>query len=135
MMNRSPGKPAKMSSSETPTALPTTNVAVMPSSPMLMGRSVPMAKSATRQRMDVTSCFTRASALLDECISDELHRVARRATRPVRDLLAARDARGGDHRRRGLAPDRREQAHPADAHRQLVVLGLEAERSRHATAA
>src|SRR3954463_2950043 len=124
MMNRSPGKPAKMSSSETPTALPTTKAAVMPSNPMLIGRSVPMAKIATSTRIDVTSWFIRVSPSLDECLSDELHRVARGATCPVRDLLAARDARGGDQRRRGLLPDRREPAHPADAHRQFVVLGL-----------
>ena len=55
-------------------------------------------------------------SLTRECLSDELHRVARRAAGPVRDLLAAGDARGGDQRRRGLLPDRREQAHPADAH-------------------
>src|SRR3954454_3456765 len=135
MMNRSPGKPTKMSSSETPTALPTTNAAVMPSSPMLIGRSVPMAKIAASTSIDVTSWFIRASPLLDQCLSDELHRVTRRAPGPVRDLLAARAARGGDQRLRGLLPDRREQAHPADAHTQLIVLGLKAERAGHATAA
>ncbi len=56
MMKRSPGKPAKMSSSETPTALPTMNAAVMPSRPMLIGRKVPMAKIATSTSIDVTSC-------------------------------------------------------------------------------
>ena len=35
----------------------------------------------------------------------------------------------------GLPADRREQAHPADAHGQLVVLGLEAEGAGHAAAA
>ena len=34
--NRSPGKPAKMSSSETPSAVPTANAATMPSTPMLI---------------------------------------------------------------------------------------------------
>src|SRR3954447_12698713 len=111
MMNRSPGKPAKMSSSETPTALPTTNAAVMPSNPMLIGRNVPMAKIAARTSIDVTSWFIRVSPLLDECLSDELHGVARGATRPVRDLLAARHARGGDQRRRGLLPVRRGAEH------------------------
>ena len=61
--------------------------------------------------------------------------MARGPSGPVRDLLAARHARGGDQRRRGLLPDRREQAHPADAHAQFVVLGLEAERAGHAAAA
>src|SRR3954453_13601508 len=108
MMNRYPGKPAKMSSSETPTALPTTNAAVMPSSPMLIGRSVPMANVAASRSIDVTSWFIRASPLLDQCLSDDLHRGTRRAPRPGRDLRAARDARGGDQRLRGLLPDRRE---------------------------
>jgi hypothetical protein len=54
MMNRSPGKPAKMSSSDTPTALPTTKAAVMPSNPMLIGRSVPIAKIAASTRIAVT---------------------------------------------------------------------------------
>src|SRR3954471_11944644 len=102
MMNRSPGKPAKMSSSDTPTVLPTTNAAVMPSNPMLIGRSVPIAKIAASTSIDVTSWFIPSRSLLDDqCLSDELHRVLRLAIGAMRDLLAARGARGGDQRRRG----------------------------------
>ena len=63
MMNRSPGNPAKMSSSETPTALATTKAAVMPSRPMLIGRSVPMAKIAASTSIDVTYWFIPSLSL------------------------------------------------------------------------
>jgi len=53
----------------------------------------------------------------------------------VMDLLATGHARRGDDGFRGLSPDRGEQAHPADAHGQLVVLLLEAEGPGHAAAA
>src|SRR6202008_1678653 len=104
------------------------NAAVMPSRPMLMGRSVPIAKMATRTRIDTIS-------LLMEYLPDDLDRVARRPPGPVRDLLATGHARPRDPGARGLSPDRGEQAHPADAHGQLVVLGFEAEGSGHAAAA
>src|SRR5215218_256649 len=104
------------------------NAAVMPSRPMLMGRKVPTAKIATRTRIDTSS-------LLIEYLPNDLDRVARRPPGPVRDLLAAGHAGGSDHGVRGLSPDRGEQAHPADAHGQLVVLFLEAEGPGHAAAA
>ena len=54
MMNRSPGKPAKIVSSSTASAVPTMNAAVMPSRPMLIGRSVPITKIATSTSIEVT---------------------------------------------------------------------------------
>src|SRR4051794_36787417 len=100
------------------------NAAVMPSRPMLMGRSVPIAKIATSTMMETIS-------LLIEYVPKNLDRVACLPPGPVRDLLPAGHAGRGDHGVRGLSPDRGEQAHPADAHGQLVVLLLEPEGSGH----
>src|ERR1700680_4552494 len=67
--------------------------------------------------------------------TDELDGVTRDALRAMLDLLATRHAGGGDQRARWLLADRREEPHAADLHRQVVVVGLEAERPGHATAA
>ena len=53
--NRSPGKPAKMSSSETPIAVPTMNAATMPSTPMLIPVVVAIRKTATSTRIEISS--------------------------------------------------------------------------------
>ena len=55
MMNRSPGKPRKMSSSVTPNAVPTTKAATMPSTPMLTGIVVPITKISTRTSSEMSS--------------------------------------------------------------------------------
>ena len=68
MMNRSPGNPAKMSSSETPAAVPTMNAAMMPSRPMLIGRVVPITKIATSTRIEMNSVdMVYSSASLTIC--------------------------------------------------------------------
>src|SRR4051794_5990130 len=103
------------------------NAAVMPSRPMLMGRSVPIAKMATSTMMETIS-------LPIEYLPEDLDRVACAPSGPVRDLLPAGHAGRGDHGVRGLLADRGEQAHPADAHGQLVVLLLEAEGPGHSAA-
>ena len=53
--NRSPGKPAKMSSSETPSAVPTMNAATMPRIPMLIPIVVAIRKTATSTRIEINS--------------------------------------------------------------------------------
>jgi hypothetical protein len=53
--NRSPGKPAKMSSSETPSAVPSANAATMPSTPMLIPIVVPMRKMTMRTMIEMSS--------------------------------------------------------------------------------
>src|SRR3954452_4564107 len=53
----------------------------------------------------------------------------------VADLLAARYSGGRHQRARRRLPQRRKQPLLADLHREVVVLGLEAERARHAAAA
>ena len=53
--NRSPGNPAKMSSSETPSAVPTPNAATMPRTPMLMPIVVPITKITIRTRIENSS--------------------------------------------------------------------------------
>jgi hypothetical protein len=53
--NRSPGNPAKMSSSETPIAVPTMNAATIPSTPMLIPVVVATAKTATSTRIEINS--------------------------------------------------------------------------------
>ena len=87
-----------------PIAVPTMNAATMPSRPMLIGRSVPMTKIATSTRIDTTSWdISRSPLQLPQCVSDDLHGMARGAPRAVRDLLAAGHARRGDQRLRGLS--------------------------------
>ena len=69
--NRSPGKPAKMSSSETPIAVPTAKAATMPSTPMLIPIVVAIRKTAISTIIEMSSLdmtrhppvwFTLASA-------------------------------------------------------------------------
>src|SRR3954451_14089086 len=61
--------------------------------------------------------------------------MARGAPGEVADLLAARDPGRGDDDVGRLVAQRREQPQIADRPRDLVVLGLEAERPGHAAAA
>ena len=51
---RSPGKPAKMSSSGTPSAVPSANAATMPSTPMLMPIVVATRKTAIRMMIEMS---------------------------------------------------------------------------------
>src|SRR5215467_5804340 len=67
-------------------------------------------------------------------LPDELQRVPGGPPGPVLDLLPAGDPGRRDDRLRWLGPDGREEPEFADAHGQLVVLGLEAERAGHAAA-
>ena len=53
--NRSPGKPAKMSSSDTPSAVPRPNAATTPSTPMLIPIVVAMRNTTTRTRIEINS--------------------------------------------------------------------------------
>ena len=53
--NRSPGKPAKMSSSETPSAVPTAKAATMPSTPMLIPIVVAIRKTPTSTITETSS--------------------------------------------------------------------------------
>jgi hypothetical protein len=57
--NRSPGNPAKMSSSATPSAVPSPKAATIPRTPMLIGSSVATRKMATRTMMDSSSLDIR----------------------------------------------------------------------------
>src|SRR5215470_7866169 len=69
-----------------------------------------------------------------QCLADDLQRVPGRPPGPVPDLLPAGDAGRRDDRPLRLGPDGGEESEPADAHGQLVVLGLEPERSGHPAA-
>ena len=53
--NRSPGKPAKMSSSETPRAVPTANAATIPSTIMLIPSVVAIRKTAISTSIESSS--------------------------------------------------------------------------------
>jgi hypothetical protein len=66
---------------------------------------------------------------------DDSQGVAGGAAGAVGDLLAAGDTGRGDDRGGGLGADGGEQPKLAESHGQVVVLGLEAERARHAAAA
>ena len=100
---------------------------------MLTAGSVPITKIATSTRIEISSLDIRSSRGYER-LPHELHGVCGgrpapcaicwRQETPVAAISVA-----------GALPHRREQAHPADAHRQFVVLGLEAERPRHAAAA
>src|SRR4029077_8307169 len=57
-----------------------------------------------------------------------------RALGSMRNLLTARDARSRDHSGRPLRLDRGKKTETSDLHRELVVLCLEPERSRHTAA-
>ena len=55
MMKRSPGKPAKMSSSDTPNAVPRPNAATTPRIPMLIPIVVAIRNTATSTRIEINS--------------------------------------------------------------------------------
>ena len=55
MTKRSPGKPAKMSSSDTPSAVPRPNAATTPSTPMLIPIVVEIRNTATSTRIEINS--------------------------------------------------------------------------------
>ena len=57
--NRSPGKPAKISSSETPIAVPTANAATIPSTPMLIPVVVATRKTAISTIIEISSLDIR----------------------------------------------------------------------------
>src|SRR6266536_685863 len=61
--------------------------------------------------------------------------MSRAPAREMLDLLAARDTGRDDFRIGGRGLDGRREAPAAQRHREVVVLFLEAERSRHAAAA
>src|SRR6266851_2810193 len=69
-----------------------------------------------------------------ECLPDDLQRMPGRPAAPVRYLLPAGNAGRGDDRVLRLRPDGGEEPELADAHRQFVVLRLEAERPGHSAA-
>ena len=63
MTKRSPGKPRKMSSSETPMAVPTTKAATIPSTPMLIDIVVPIRKIRIRTRIVMSSSDIYSASL------------------------------------------------------------------------
>src|ERR1044071_5674664 len=122
MMKRSPGNPAKMSSSDTPMAVPTPKAATRPSTPMLMGSTVATAKTATRMRMEMSSLDMRPPAVRLQRLPHDLHGMAGLPAHTVRDLLPARHPCRGDERAAVLPAQRGEQSRFADLHRKVVVL-------------
>ncbi len=58
---RSPGKPAKMSSSDTPSAVPRPNAATTPSTPMLIPMVVEIRKTAISTMIEISSLDTSPS--------------------------------------------------------------------------
>ena len=58
---RSPGKPAKMSSSDTPSAVPRPNAATTPSTPMLIPSVVETRKTAISTMIEISSLDTSPS--------------------------------------------------------------------------
>ena len=71
--NRSPGKPRKMSSSDTPSAVPSPKAATMPSTPMLIDSVVPTAKIATRMRIEINSFDMCSPCSWSQRRPDQLH--------------------------------------------------------------
>ena len=109
--NRSPGNPAKMSSSDTPSAVPRPNAATTPSTPMLIPIVVAMRNTPTSTRIEINSLDMRTPPLSLRGLRrpDQLHRVPGPPPHPVADLLPARHARRCDERPRRRLPQRREQ--------------------------
>ena len=92
MMKRSPGKPAKMSSSDTPSAVPRPNAATTPRIPMLIPIVVAIRNTATSTRIEINS-FGHATPPLSLCGLGRPHQLDRMPgplPDPVVDLLAAR---------------------------------------------
>src|SRR4051812_312333 len=81
------------------------------------------------------TCHDRAWGSSSRRSAENLGEVQRATAGSVGDLLAAREAVGDERRAQLRVADRWEEAALADAHRQVELLGLEAERARQAAAA
>ena len=109
--NRSPGKPAKMSSSDTPSAVPRPNAATTPSTPMLIPIVVATRNTTTRTMIEINSLDMKLLplSLCGLCRLHQLDRVPGALPDPVADLLAARHPGRGDQGPGRCLPQRREQ--------------------------